>query len=173
MQILAQQDLVIKVLSVRKEINSTVASNNPRGRKWKTLSKCLHEVRKSHSLTFSRPLVSGCCCTSMRPPTKELWGFPWCKSATFFMLQMMESHHFPLANTFGMAVCSSHDMFFISSGPKIPRKQTKTFFFFFLNYSHFFDTERKKEGFVFLILTGFSFPVTPSWKRLILMNCIA
>jgi len=55
---------------------------------------------------------------------------------------------------------------------KYPGNKQKLFFFF-LNYSHFFDTERKKEGFVFLILTGFSFPVTPSWKRLILMNCIA
>lgn len=33
----------------------------------------------------------------------------------------------PLANAFGMAICSSHDMFLINSGPKIPRKQTKTF----------------------------------------------
>lgn len=36
----------------------------------------------------------------------------------FFTLQMMESHHSPLANAFGMAVCSSHYMFLINSGPK-------------------------------------------------------
>lgn len=91
--------------------------------------------------------------------------------SNILMLQMMESYHSPLANAFGMAVCSSHDMFLINSGPKIPRKQTKTFFK--KNYSHLFDTERKKGGFVFLILTGFSFWVTPSWKRLILTNSIA
>lgn len=46
-------------------------------------------------------------------------------------------------------------------------------FYFILNYSHICDTERKKGGFVVLILEEFSFWVNPSWKRLILMNCTA
>lgn len=66
--------------------------------------------------------------------------------SNIFMLQMMESHHSPLSNAFGMAVCSNHDMFLINSGPKIPKKLTKTFLFFFLNYSHLFDTGRKKRS---------------------------
>lgn len=126
-------------------------SNNPRGRKWKTLSECPQKVGKSRSRTFSSPLVSGCCCTFMRPPTNAALGSPQCKSAIFFVLQVTELHRSPLATALGMALCSSHYMFLINTQEtnKILKK----------THSHFFDTERKG-GFVFLILRGFSYWVT-------------
>lgn len=81
-----------------------------------------------HEITFSVLLQTPCFRLSLHfyeATDKCSVGLSMMQVSSIFMLQMMESHHSPLANAFGIAICSSHDMFLINSGAKIPRKQTK------------------------------------------------
>lgn len=61
--------------------------------------------------------------------------------SNIFMLQMMGSHHSPLANVFGMAVCSGQTYVFKQFWTRSTQEANN---FFFLNYPHLCDTKRKK-----------------------------
>lgn len=92
------------------------------------MENALQAPAVGQEITFSVLLQTPCFSLSLHfyeDTHKCRVGLSMMQVRSIFMLQMMESHHSPLANAFGIAICSSHGMFLINSGPKIPKKQTK------------------------------------------------